>query len=264
MDNEQCKTLIAAYRDHRSLWDPKQKKYHSNTAREDAWKEISTKLNIPAAELRTKMRSLLGTYRREKSRTKKTLVTASGRKSVYVSKWFAFKSFDFLSNRDVPSQTMDTLSDAERINTPEQNIENTQFAEVLEQVQPSSSTNTMTVQPSPTIIRRKRIATSTSEGDPVIEKPFSNLHKSSDVTIDPYFSFGQYVANELRKYDSATLAYVKRAINNIIFDADMGRYGCLEQEQQSTPSTSSTVTHTAPENESYIAKYETDTVVMPF
>ncbi|KAG6438900.1 hypothetical protein O3G_MSEX000311 [Manduca sexta] len=41
---------------------------------------------------------------------------------------------------------------------------------------------------------------------------------------DPYFTFGQNLANELRKYDSRTLSYVKRAINNVIFEADLGKY----------------------------------------
>ncbi|KAL4718863.1 hypothetical protein ACJJTC_008077 [Scirpophaga incertulas] len=41
---------------------------------------------------------------------------------------------------------------------------------------------------------------------------------------DPYNVYGQYIGNELRKYDKITLAHVKNAINKIIFDADMGAY----------------------------------------
>lgn len=36
----------------------------------------------------------------------------SGKDSVYVSKWFAFESFRFLSDRDKPAQTVDTDVDA--------------------------------------------------------------------------------------------------------------------------------------------------------
>lgn len=50
------------------------------------------------------------------------------------------------------------------------------------------------------------------------------LQKSSTDITDPYSSFGRHIANELRKYDPHTLAYVKNAINNIIFEADIGKY----------------------------------------
>jgi hypothetical protein len=78
MDNEKCRLLIELYKNHRSLWDPKHKNYHNSTRREDFWKAISSILNIPVGELKAKMRSLMGTYRREKSRQKQSQVTGSG------------------------------------------------------------------------------------------------------------------------------------------------------------------------------------------
>lgn len=59
--------------------------------------------------------------------------------------------------------------------------------------------------------------------DPMLDKAFTLLQNSAYDNTDPYFTYGQHVGNELRKYDSRTLAYVKQAINNILFDADMGR-----------------------------------------
>lgn len=57
------------------------------------------------------------------------------------------------------------------------------------------------------------------------------LQKTSNDMNDPYLSFGKYIANELRKYDPHTLACVKNAINNTIFEADLGKY----TQQQFTP-----------------------------
>ncbi|KAF9417926.1 hypothetical protein HW555_005071 [Spodoptera exigua] len=42
---------------------------------------------------------------------------------------------------------------------------------------------------------------------------------------DSYIDFGQYISTELRKYDAVTLVNVKNAINQVIFQADTGRYG---------------------------------------
>lgn len=39
--------------------------------------------------------------------------------------------------------------------------------------------------------------------------------KKCATATDPYSSYGEYVANELRKYDPFTLAHVTHEINNI-------------------------------------------------
>lgn len=48
--------------------------------------------------------------------------------------------------------------------------------------------------------------------------------QSTPLPCDSYSTFGQYIANELRKYDPITLAYVKKDICGIIFQADTGAY----------------------------------------
>lgn len=78
MDNEKCRLLIDIYKNHRALWDPQHKHYFNKRVREDCWTEIQNVLDIPVAELKAKMKSLMGTYRREKSRQKQSQVTGSG------------------------------------------------------------------------------------------------------------------------------------------------------------------------------------------
>lgn len=78
------------------------------------------------------------------------------------------------------------------------------------------------------------------EDDKMLTEAFKILTEPSQAT-DPYFSYGQHIANELRKYDSHTLIYVKQAINNIIFEADLGKYsplyGYTTQEPQNLSNT---------------------------
>lgn len=73
---EQSIRLIELYRAYKMLWDPKDPKYLNKSQREDSWREISTKLQCPVSELKKKMESLLGSYRREKSREKKAILQA--------------------------------------------------------------------------------------------------------------------------------------------------------------------------------------------
>jgi len=49
---------------------------------------------------------------------------------------------------------------------------------------------------------------------------------------DPYNSYGQYISNEVRKYDGHTLAMVKRAFSNILFNADVGMLSYTNTEPQ--------------------------------
>ncbi|XP_076276156.1 uncharacterized protein LOC143207035 [Lasioglossum baleicum] len=236
MDNEKCKIFIELYKRHRSLWDPKHYDYHNSAIRENSWREISSILNLPVAELKNKMKSLMGTYRRERSRQKKSLITRSGKGDIYVSKWFAFDCFNFLSDRDNTTQAMEVLTKTETdVSMDEQNGMDIAHAEVLIETVDEMHAGTSYNAPQtncadllklpPTSAKKKRRMTSPpSEEGHTLEKLFTMLQERMDViSTDPYFTFGQHVANELRKYDARTVTHVKHAINNIIFDADMRR-----------------------------------------
>lgn len=41
---------------------------------------------------------------------------------------------------------------------------------------------------------------------------------------DEYSAFGQYVACKLRRFDHRTRSFVEHAINNVLFEADMGKF----------------------------------------
>lgn len=76
------------------------------------------------------------------------------------------------------------------------------------------------------------------ENNAMLLQAFDILKSSATIPTDPYFTYGQHIANELRKYDPNTLAHVKQAINNVIFEADMGKfsYGYYTQNyNKSTP-----------------------------
>lgn len=68
-----------------------------------------------------------------------------------------------------------------------------------------------------------------------------NVLSERPCELDAYFTYGQHLANELRKYDATTLLYVKQAINNVIFDADLGKYTpCIYQNRPSSSEQSQT------------------------
>lgn len=80
MDNhDMIRELVKCYESRRLLWDSKNPEYYNKNKREDLWQEISVSMNVSVKELKKKMTSLLGSYRREKSREKKSQITGSGK-----------------------------------------------------------------------------------------------------------------------------------------------------------------------------------------
>lgn len=80
MDTQEASiNLIRLYASHIMLWDPKNPKYLNKGQREDAWKQIALETRCTVSDTKKKMESLLGSYRREKSREKKSRITGSGK-----------------------------------------------------------------------------------------------------------------------------------------------------------------------------------------
>ncbi|KAG8314930.1 hypothetical protein J6590_081648 [Homalodisca vitripennis] len=108
---ECIETLVNANRVRTELWDPKDNKYHIKNKKSDAWREIASEVGCDHGEAKSKMSSLLSSFRREKAKEKKTKnSTGSGRDQLYVSTWFAYKLFAFLKEKDTPTNTLDTES----------------------------------------------------------------------------------------------------------------------------------------------------------
>ncbi|KAF5271250.1 hypothetical protein FQR65_LT17668 [Abscondita terminalis] len=237
MDNETCRVLIKLYGTKDLLWNSKSPHYHNKSLRQDAWNEISSIMVVPVPELKKKMTTLMASYRREKSRIGKSLITGSGANEVYVSKWFAFDDFNFMKDKNLPNETSDTMPK----NIPTTQNCNDKHATIPS---PSDSANQYSEEPIPSgtdgepvrenslckapntskNMKRKR---NIEEESPMLKKAFQILTESSSSStssFDPYFSYGQHIANELRKYDQRTFIYVKQAINKVIFEADLGKY----------------------------------------
>lgn len=140
---EKCLALIEDYENMRILWDTKHPHYYAKNKKQDAWETIASKFNIDCEEMKRKVNSLLGSFRRERSRERRCYAAGKGakirftRKSAenrharcleiqicftfagwidYVSKWFAYDKLRFLlENREDREEA--NLSNAENVST---------------------------------------------------------------------------------------------------------------------------------------------------
>lgn len=112
MEWPDCKSLqlIQLYREKRILWDPLDKNYKNSKKKMDDWEEIATKMNTDVTNVKKKIESLQGSYRRERQRQDTSHRSGAGTDDLYKSKWFAFNEMQFLNDKYKPRQTKDTMN----------------------------------------------------------------------------------------------------------------------------------------------------------
>ncbi|KAH9632261.1 hypothetical protein HF086_002896, partial [Spodoptera exigua] len=95
MDISERRRLISLYKEFKCLWDPKDSNYTNRGVRDDARRQISREMGNKSIEnLKKKMRSLAGGYRREKHREKQSRVTGSGAYGLRVP-WYAYSVYAY-------------------------------------------------------------------------------------------------------------------------------------------------------------------------
>lgn len=84
--NEMCLQLIDLYEKYPVLWDPKHGFHYSKTKKNDAWEAIASAIQVDSKQVKQKMTSLLGSFRRERAKGKKTVGTGTGT-YIYISQY---------------------------------------------------------------------------------------------------------------------------------------------------------------------------------
>lgn len=78
LNKEDVILLIREYEKRKVLWDSRDKWHFNKNRKNDAWNEIAKCIKIDVEDAKKKISSLLGSFRREKAKGRKTLVTGNG------------------------------------------------------------------------------------------------------------------------------------------------------------------------------------------
>lgn len=70
--------LLEEYQKREILWKPRHPLFYNTIKKEDAWQEVAEIVNVEVQEIKKKIESLKGSFRREKSRIKKGTGTGKG------------------------------------------------------------------------------------------------------------------------------------------------------------------------------------------
>ncbi|XP_011871768.1 PREDICTED: uncharacterized protein LOC105564173 [Vollenhovia emeryi] len=238
-DQETCIQLINEYRKKEVLWNPRDPAYYNKLKKEDAWKELREKFGKSIEELKKKIDSLKGSYRREKTRAKTSMGTGKGRHEMYKSKWFAYESLQFLEDKDEPRRTpsnLQTVSDDEKGDNEaqdeteergkEKEQENEQINEELVNPQAIIYHLTNKTQNKEFKFPKKRsVKQKQANEDPRIAEAFGYLRQTAlQQRKDQCSLFGDYIADKLRSFDNHLRAVAQHRISNLLFELEMHLY----------------------------------------
>ncbi|XP_032672823.1 uncharacterized protein LOC116844848 isoform X2 [Odontomachus brunneus] len=245
------------YERHPVLWDPRHYYYYSKKKKLDAWEAIAQSMNLDVKLVRQKMVSLLGSFRAQKSKGKKSVGTGANKRDVYISKWFAFKRMHFLLDKDEPknnSHTETGNSDLTNESGPSSPLSDEYYHEPTTIIETHDDSHVMLLdndQSNLTVdetddllgkemrdpVSKRSRKMKLSQDDRRVEQSFDALQdmyspaRAQFMPLQDRFStYGEHVANKLRTYSTRTQAIVEHAINNILFEADMGNYEKFEAD----------------------------------
>lgn len=88
--------LLKEYKERRVLWDCNARGYRDRTKRKKAIQELADILGCNTLEVEKKVTNLKCQYSREVHKIQNSKENANNPEDLYVSKWFAFKSMQFL------------------------------------------------------------------------------------------------------------------------------------------------------------------------
>ncbi|XP_064072551.1 uncharacterized protein LOC135193544 [Vanessa tameamea] len=242
---EKCIQLIREYKSRSILWDSKQVLFYKHAARNEEWESIGRALNISANDCKYKMNILMSSFRREKAKFRKGLMSGKS----YVTSWFAFMELSFLMNRKISRKKL--------LNTEDESDEfNSSQIKVLPdtQIQLQNNSQQVTIGHSPVANETIYVQDDTFEYDIKLEpesdvesdlessnqttaptpgpsreknptvKTYSVQTSTDPVNTEEIDAFTNFIKYKMRKHSEKTIQAVQKAICDILFKADDGYY----------------------------------------
>ncbi|CAH2003167.1 unnamed protein product [Acanthoscelides obtectus] len=174
-----------------------------------------------------------------------------GTTEIFVSKWFAFERMKFLLDKDQPNCTLDTetremddgevtdlnesLTEEENVTKSDNNVTQPNDLNAEETVDSPNGTaaekpvhgkTSSRIAKEPQIFPKKRKVNE----DPKVAEAYKIMKEAQarssrrEKAEDRFDIYGQHIASKLRTYSKRAEIMVEHAINNILFEADLGNY----------------------------------------
>ena len=111
LSDEEKEVLIAFYKQHPMLWNPKLLEYRNRDLRRVKLELLAQKFNskYSSDKLQQEWHNLITIYERERGRHDASEKSGAGTDEIYISQWPYYKTMEFSHDRSVPDQATSSL-----------------------------------------------------------------------------------------------------------------------------------------------------------
>lgn len=239
---EKTLELLKEYQARRVLWDCNTRGYRDRIKRRKAIQELADILGCNTLEVEKKVTNLKCQYSREVHKIQNSKENSNNPDDLYVSKWFAFKSMQFLrfgtrryrrkktieDSKSIEEEYLVSNVDPESLTFIEENDETNGSATESFHASLSEDAEELTISSS---VKENEDYSQTenyhhnvnNEMDHV-KNEIPNDEKKKSVK-EEYMKFGESIALQLAEIsDSYSRSVAKLKINQILFEAEIGIY----------------------------------------
>ncbi|XP_011631434.1 uncharacterized protein LOC105423391 [Pogonomyrmex barbatus] len=248
--NDKALLFISEIENLPILWDSSDPYYKIGRKRNETWENLANKFGTTVLDVKKKWLSLQASYRRERI---KVIDSAKGTDEKVSSKWFAYNAMMFLGDHYKPRGTRSTFEISEMCQVEENNDYKDQESIRQMEVTCSKIENMLherSLQLCNSTSRRKHLKMFHSPEQCVSKKKKINEdNKPSEMYIlkatvaekesqrDENETYGEYVALTLKKLDNYSRIMAKHYINEILIEAELGKYKESIPQKSPTPTT---------------------------
>ncbi|KAG8338555.1 hypothetical protein J6590_000225 [Homalodisca vitripennis] len=209
--------LRRLYRDHpRRSGDARVPLDAHRSYRARGLKPLAIKYDCSVTDLKKKVKNLRSAFHRKHKRITKPKSGSSPKKE----KWFAYNLLSFLLDVDIPRETFSTAENSEEEDNAASEMSTSDTQNTILPTEGGNEGVSVKHFLSP----KKRAKTSKPKS------PYSKREEEAYIALqqamkkDECTTYGEHVGNELRALQPRARTIVKHLINNILFEAAMGKY----------------------------------------
>lgn len=242
------------------LWDSSDPYYKITRKKNEAWETLANKFCTTVLDVKKKWLSLQASYRRERI---KVIDSAKGTDKKILSKWFAYRAMMFLEDHYKPRGTRNTSqtsemyqqeenSDLKEENSDHEDINETEITCPKVEATPYEPARSLRLSSIPLRQKHLKVFHSAELNTPK-RKKINDDNKPNEMYIlkarvvekefqrDENETYGEYVALTLKKLDNYSRIMAKHYINEILIEAELGKYKDSVPQRSPIPTTYSAI-----------------------
>ncbi|XP_012534161.1 uncharacterized protein LOC105835426 [Monomorium pharaonis] len=250
--NDKALLFISEIENLPILWDSSDPYYKISRKKNETWENLANKFGTTVLDVKKKWLSLQASYRRERI---KVIDSTKGSEKKISSRWFAYRAMMFLGDHYKPRGARST-SETSEMHQQEENSNHKNYKGINEMEMHSCPKVETTLHESERNLRLRNIplrkkylkVLHSQELSTSKKKKINEDNKPSEMYIlktvaekesqrDENETYGEYVALTLKKLDNYSRIMAKHYINEILIEAELGKYKDSVPQRSPTPTT---------------------------